>query len=807
MEKVLHAKFAAFTDQAVKTGSACAIKDSAMHLRSPACLVSLLLAVLPASIILAQIPSQDITRLILADLKSWELTPSETASLEIAEGYASPLLLDDEGQTFAAFGQRNEGSRIVVYADRACFNLTEAEAPTQTTVLNSIRWAGKNKAPTIGLGDSLKDLVPLFQEAGLRAVSLSTADLVDQVDVYCLAVRPRGGVFGEGRKALEQFVANGGGLVLAGTGPQDQMEFFNTLISPAGIRFKAAAKANGLETVALTPALQESSQMSTRMTSGSSTIREVEPLQEREPIELPSEAEGPIGAALKLTESANRSDRSLIQELRQGAGLSGDDLAVFQEALFQLNHAVGPIIPTKEEPIMRGADPLVDAIMEIETELNDTLPAEQLRAIPGADNYPGAVPEDAPRVAKTVEIDVNYKGWLPRHNGGGARADEQRPTGLYAAPGELVRVTVPANLADKGLKVIVGGYGGTLSENWDQWKRYPSLLRRFPIESKSTLVANGLGGLITIAVPRSMKGEEPDWVEIEIEGAVEAPLFVLGKTDLTEWMDEIRKRPAPWGEVASERMILMVPSENLRDLRNPDEVMDFWNQIVDSTAELAVLDRNQFRAERIVFDRQLSNPGVGLHAGQPIAAHTGRAAETALSPDLLREGRAWGFLHELGHVHQDAAWNLPGSVEASCNLWSVYVSEELLGVPRAEAHRTTDPLTRRATMNAYFRDGAKFETNWEREKALESYLQIQEAFGWEVYKEVLASYHDYEDRPRVGDQQSINDEWVEKMSEACGVNLAPFYQTWGLPLSDQLVSKLAKLPEWEEDPTKRFRNQ
>lgn len=744
-------------------------------------------------------------KLILGELVSDTVQPTETAEIEIAESHARVILRDSEDRVMAAIGERTDGARVAVFADRALLDLERLSPSARKTVLNSIRWVGKSQKPKIGLGQSLYPFSSILEEADLSTRSLKTSELVDQVDCYCLAVRPNGGVFGEGQVALKRFVDAGGGLVLAGTGPEQQMKIFNDLISPAGIRFQSAAlptkntelvvKADRVETNPESPDPPSQPVASRAMT---------EMIVAREKINLPMSADGPLGAALKLAEPANRGDEQLIAELRSGASLSGGDLPQFQEALYQLNLAVGPIIPTKEEPIIPGSDPLVDAIMEIETELNDTLPAEQIRKIPAADDYPGAVPEDAPRVAKTVAIDLNYKGWLPRNNGGGARANEWRPTGLYAPPGEVIRVTVPANLADEGLKVRIGAYGGILSEDWTKLMRYRKTARSFPIESKTTLAANGFGGIITIEVPPAMKGDEPDWSEIQIEGAVEAPLYVHGKTDQEKW-DEIRKRPAPWAELASDRMILTLPSDTIRDLRNPDEVMEMWNGIVDASAVLAVLDRESYRAERIVFDRQLSNPGVGLHAGQPVAAPIGSAVETAITPELMHSPRAWGFLHELGHVHQDAAWNLPGSVEASCNLWSVYVSEELLGVPRAEAHRTTDPLARRTNMNAYFRDGAKFATDWERETALESYLQIQEAFGWEAYQKLLASYQDYDEPKRWNDQQEKNDEWVIRLSEICGVDLAPFYKTWGLPVSERAAAKTAKLPAWEEDPVARFR--
>jgi len=767
----------------------------------------------------AEAPTDKVVSLILGGFEQWKGRANGTASLEIAPSYASPLLKSDSGELLAAIGERNSGGRVVVFADRALLDFDHLDDSMKAVVLNSMRWAAGGSSPVVGLGASLEPLLEQFEKsavANMKGQILKTSRLNADIDVFCLSVRPEGGVFGEGKMALKKFLDAGGGLVLAGTGSEEQMTFFNSLISSAGIRFSSRSGKDGDsagEMVAIAAAIdaEDAKPVSSgRAGMATNTLQKsvARPMTslvvERPEIDLPDSAEGPVGAALQLMETSKREDKALIDELLAGAELGGEELDVFLEALYRLNLEVGPIIPTMEDPVIPGADRLVDAIMRLETDFNDTLPAEQIRKIPAADEYPGEVPDDAQRVAKQVMIDVNYKGWLRRNNGGGARADEWRPTGLYAPPGEVIRVTVPADIADKGLTVVVGNYRGVLSEAWEEWRRYPKLRRVFDIESRETLAANGLDGTITIGIPRELKGDEPDWEEITIEGAVEAPLYVHGKTSLDEWQDEIRKLPGPWAELASDRMILTVPAEAVRKLRNPDEVMALWDEVVESTAVLAVLDRSRLRAERILFDRQLSNPGVALHAGQPVAGHVGRSVETALTPGFMHSPRVWGFLHELGHVHQDGAWQLPGSIEASCNLWSVYVSEKLLGVPRAEAHRTTAPLTRRNTMNTYFQNGAKFDTEWERETALESYLQIQEAFGWEVYQELFATYHD-EDREQPSQQQDKNDQWVERLSDACGVNLAPFYQTWGLPLSESAVKKVSKLPDWEDDPVKKYR--
>jgi len=290
---------------------------------------------------------------------------------------------------------------------------------------------------------------------------------------------------------------------------------------------------------------------------------------------------------------------------------------------------------------------------------------------------------------------------------------------------------------------------------------------------------------------------------VGISGAIEAPLYIHGVTDLKLWQTRIRKLPAPYAELVSERMIITLPSEYIRDLDRPDQVMDLWNQMVEKCAELACIDINEYRAARITFERQIANGG--LHSGYPIGAHIGKNAEEAVDVESLRKTGNWGFLHEFGHNHQHRPWLLPNTTETTCNLWSVYVSEELFGVSRNDAHREGNRKAREDRMVDYFKRGAPFKEEWAGWTALESYLQIQESFGWEVYKKVFTEYNAYPQGKGPKVDQARYDEWVRKMSRACGVNLVPFYQTWGMPISPSVAGELQTLPEWKQDPVARFR--
>ncbi|MCB1237695.1 MAG: M60 family metallopeptidase, partial [Verrucomicrobiae bacterium] len=489
----------------------------------------------------------------------------------------------------------------------------------------------------------------------------------------------------------------------------------------------------------------------------------------------------------------------LIADLKTGGDLRGDDLTAFLESLQALNRAVGPIFPTLENPVTPGADPLVDAVIGLETDLDRSLPPGAMYAIPAAAEYPGAVPEEAERAAVTLSIDGKYRGWLRGRGAGGWAAKEMRPTGVYAAPGEVVKVTVPARVAGEGFEVVIGAYNGGL-DNRDRWQRYPKLQRNFPVASRVTEASNALGGLVTIRIPREA---DYDSLEITIEGGVRAPLFVEGQTDPKAWKDEIRKYPAPWAELAGKRIILALPSEHIRNLGDPDKVLAVWDEILDKAAELCGgVNRDDYRAERIVFERQ---PSAGyMHSGYPVAAPQDKSVAQAVDARALREEGNWGFFHEYGHNHQHDLWSLPGTGETTCNLWSVYLFEEYIGKKREEGHNAVRPLERRERMNAYFSSGRNFDSEWSMWVALEAYLQVQEAFGWEPFKKVFAEYNTLPEREWPKTQQEKNDQWVLRLSRACGKNLAPFWAAWNLPLSEKVFTELAGLPAWEDHPVARY---
>lgn len=74
------------------------------------------------------------------------------------------------------------------------------------------------------------------------------------------------------------------------------------------------------------------------------------------------------------------------------------------------------------------------------------------------------------------------------------------------------------------------------------WTRLPKLLYKKKLDTTTTDIATICGGLIYIVCPT---GPDTFNAEIEINGAVEAPRYIRGKTTETEWQAELEKTGAP----------------------------------------------------------------------------------------------------------------------------------------------------------------------------------------------------------------------------------------------------------------------
>lgn len=456
-------------------------------------------------------------------------------------------------------------------------------------------------------------------------------------------------------------------------------------------------------------------------------------------------------------------------------------------ALWEASNQTGWILINSSSTFDMDADHIDTLVLKVQERLTLLLPAAEVPAHPGAVDFPGTVPAAAPRVTETVSIDGDFAGLPSGFGYANARADGRMSTGLYAAPGEVVNVTFPSHIVDTGVNVLVGAHSDWL---WgkDTLSRHPYIVRSWPATNTTIQVANAWGGILYVRVPA---GSSLGMFNVTFEGAVESPLYVHGQTALNDWQNAERHKAAPIAELASGSFILTVSSSEIRALDDPDYAMDFWDEALEMEHELSGYTPWP-RVERATFDVQIS--AGWMHSGYPFMAHLASIPAVVNGTHMYANGD-WGMFHELGHNHQWMASTLPGNTETTCNLYSVRLMEDLVGV---SGHGAISPSSREQRTENHFANGAPL-SSWSVWTALETHLLVKEAFGWGPITEALDQYYWGNISTPSGDVAEFNT-WAVQTSLSTGYNLMPYYSAWNFPLTSASWQAVDHLPVWNTDP-------
>ncbi|KAM6168198.1 TRPM8 channel-associated factor 2-like [Erethizon dorsatum] len=629
-------------------------------------------------------------------------------------------------------------------------------------LFNAIRWLARGQTGKVGVNTSLKKLHPLLLELGLEC-SLAS-HLTRDLSVYCCTAYSA-----KEAKELHEFVAEGGGLLIGGQawwwGSQNPgcsaLAAFpgNVILNCFGLSILPQTLSPGCFSVP-TPEMR------------SYHFRE---------------------ALSEFQVMLNRGDGNVGKNCLAKLGVDG---AAFLQipaegvpAYISLHRFLRKMLRQSGLPAVSRKNPVASdsceaTILCLATELvHSGTDCSQLGQGLGTWTCSsGLYPSKDPI---TVEIDGTNPG----------TSDSWVSTGLYLLEGHNVEVCLSEAAASAGLKLQIGCHTDDLTTA-SKLSRAPVVTHQCCMDKTQQLVSCLWGGLLYIIVP---KGSQLGPMPVTLRRAVPAPYYKLGKTSQEEWRSCIEGNPAPWGELATDNIILTVPTTDLKSLTDPAPLLCLWDEMMQAIARLAAQPFPFRRPERIVADVQIS--AGWMHAGYPIMCHL-ESAQELINETGMRSRGLWGAIHELGHNQQRPGWEFPPhTTEATCNLWSVYVHETVLGIPRAQAHPALSPPEREKRIKAHLQKGAPLR-DWNVWTALETYLQLQEAFGWEPFTQLFADYQTLSGLPK--DKHGKMNLWVKKFSEAVQKNLVPFFQSWGWPVQKEVAESLSCLPSWQEHPMRVY---
>jgi hypothetical protein len=450
--------------------------------------------------------------------------------------------------------------------------------------------------------------------------------------------------------------------------------------------------------------------------------------------------------------------------------------------------AVSPeeITPTKKAPFIQppeaGRGELHEAIKTYMAKEPGTFGAH-----PAAADFPGIV-ESKERVARTVTYDSNLVHRWDTNAGNAPNLatgpDAWQETGLYAAPGEVITVKVASLPENRVVKVIVGCHRDSLLK-LEKWNRFPVIARTFELKVGDNKIANAFGGQLFI------QSSHKDWRKpvkaspsspLQFGNAVAMPTYVLGKDTPDTWL-EAKQSPAPWVTLAGKYVILHVQASAVKELADPKALLEWWDKAMALEDDLIAL--NRLAPERVVPDRQIS--AGFMHSGYPFMCWIEPSQKDSIDlPKLTKEGN-WGFFHELGHNHQRRDWTFDGQTEVTCNFFSLYVMEKLVGKPQGRGHPAMEKI------DELLAKRFAAEPNKGPFEQLATFVVLIRAHGWEPLRETLRSYAS-EAAPKGSSKEQLQSLFVLRYGKAAKADVCEYFEKMGYHVEPTAKTALKGLP-------------
>ena len=680
--------------------------------------------------------------------------------------FAFPVLAAVEGgkaeMALAAAAGFGKG-KVLIFGHNSYIDGGNAGSGSVGTLLvNAVKWVGGKDKPRVGVHGS--SLASFLESKGFRAQKFSgSLDKKTLNDFDVVVCNAQGIVSTEEGQAVQDFIKGGGGFIAGMTGwAFEQTSGGQSLSSAHGLN-------QGL--LAAGVAFTDSSGF------GNAQLREFE---SRTDLPRMMNAFEAINAIQKQRQGG---PALTADEINQGANAIQIALAAQPQGRTTLQSAVMAAlgdgtsgVPTPQAPLTQTRDSSARIRLGMETRVLKLAAGADVKAHPAAESFPGKAPADAPRVTREQTINPAVPGWTS--------------TGLWLNAGEPLTVKVPAALAGKGYSIRIGCHTDTLY-HLDSWSRAPDISRAVPIDTEKVTTASAFGGLVYIDVPGRAASDQP--FTVTIGGAVEAPLFVLGKDDDAKWNTVLKKHPGPWAEFACDKVILCCPTANARLVSNPTALMTFWTKVVEAQDEISNQAKERKRPERIVADVQIS--AGYMHSGYPIMVPVSASDEMITFTRLKFPG--WGFYHELGHNHQRGDFTFEGTGEVTNNVLGMYVYHAVLGKDPLIGHTEISPDALKDHMHSIRKADNKFAV-WKKEPftALTTYIQLVDGFGWEAWQKYLHSFADPAFGPAPDNDDQKRDQFLVRYSKITGKNLAEFFAWWGIPVSSSAKAEVSKLEPW-----------
>ena len=456
---------------------------------------------------------------------------------------------------------------------------------------------------------------------------------------------------------------------------------------------------------------------------------------------------------------------------------------------------LSPFIPFAEQisasPSNPQKNPIAKQLLYIESDWLNTLSQEELQKL-GAHRLSASLGAIDKQASPTVVHQELYSH-------GNKHSEDFVSSGANALPGVPFTVKIPATLAKQGLSLQVGHHIPA-RENSDLVSM-PFTTKYFNISKEEETFISPHGGIILIKVPKNinLNGDI-----IQISQTIPTPKFVLEKTSDLEWKT-VRNNPAPWGELISEHLTMIIPREVLQQCENPTEVMAWWNENNRRHEDFyGYYPRIPFRMHAALYARE----GISYW---PLEWDP-KNAKGLLDINHLRKHNNALFLHEHGHHTDFGDMEFGYSSESTCN-WAGYHMKSQIPFDWKDSHnihltKLLDPNNAQHNeikQPKWYEISNKGTHHWSY-PITSMMIGYANDFGWDAIRKTIHRLRDENDdmyqwafTGKKRDDQAKFDRYLIGLSEEAKRDVRPYFahfQIMASPGAAEYLDKL-NLPKWD----------
>merc|ERR1712179_67566 len=361
-----------------------------------------------------------------------------------------------------------------------------------------------------------------------------------------------------------------------------------------------------------------------------------------------------------------------------------------------------------------------------------------------------------------------------------------RPTGLYAAPGDIITITIPTSL--------VGKIGVTIGQD-DTVKLWFNLLTK-----AVNKIASPYGGLIIVYLKDIEATTQEGMFDVKIDNAVQAPYFSLGINSNEDW-NKMKKYSPPFAVLRIPGQIhIYIQTKYLQTITDMVSRMKDWKVTMDILDDLVGVPLNiQPGEEQLHYD-----PARGGGVQHQVCAGGGKSEVDAAYwwkfVDYKNQHTTVPF-HEFGHGYCYS--DLPDmGAQWTAELVREYI-ERLRGYPNfyilerpfSVLHQMVSfsKLSKgKSCVDARFPAGGDAtKTSWltsEYNKCWNTLYRLPLwEYGWDVLKKVFSA-----DAVSTTSYTKETDRMADLYCKATNSNLIPMFEFYNIKVSESVAEPCRK---------------